>query len=181
MKGRRYGEAIVGNERIPVGRRNGIGCLPLVAGIVAAIIILVWNVGTAARTEPKEAIAALNDEPESVEALCGLNDVVCPGEQTTTYAQDVWIGKLEQCESSGNPDAVNPNDLDGTPSYGAFQFKPSTFAMYVRKYGISADAKDFMNRSVQRNIVERMMNDGDVRWTREFPDCVRKLGRPPTN
>lgn len=37
-----------------------------------------------------------------------------------THQQEVWIYALEFCESRGNTEAINPKDLDGTPSYGAY-------------------------------------------------------------
>ena len=38
-------------------------------------------------------------------------------------AVDNWIGLLSNCESGHNQLAINPMDLDGTPSHGRFQFK----------------------------------------------------------
>ena len=55
---------------------------------------------------------------------------------TLTHQQKVWINALEWCESRGKKDAINPNDLDNTPSYYSFQFKPSTFKQYGEKYGV---------------------------------------------
>lgn len=100
------------------------------------------------------------------------------------HRQEVWLSALEWCESSGKNDAINAEDLDGTPSYGAYQFKPGTFSGYVNKYGIEVerekgDLYTFMNYSTQRKIVKRMMSDPEVRWEHEFPWCVKKLGRPP--
>jgi hypothetical protein len=87
-----------------------------------------------------------------------------------------WLAKLEMCESSGNPKAVNPRDLDGTPSYGLLQFKPSTFEMYSKRYSIEGE---LMDPEAQRALVRAMMDDERVRWHREFPACVERLGRPP--
>ncbi len=97
----------------------------------------------------------------------------------------ILIDKLMMCESGGNWEAVNPKDLDGTPSWGLFQFKPSTWKLYVKKYDLwewqNFDDADWwntmMNGDLQRIVVEKMFLDKDVRLaTREFPGCSRKLG-----
>src|SRR3990167_8303020 len=49
---------------------------------------------------------------------------------------DNWQIELEICESQRNPLAVNPNDIDNTPSFGLYQFKPSTFELFVKKYDL---------------------------------------------
>jgi hypothetical protein len=95
------------------------------------------------------------------------------------------IDQLLMCESSGNQNAINPRDLDGTPSYGLFQFKPSTWKLYVKKYDLFEwerfDEVDWhntmMNGELQRIVVELMFRDPQVRLrTREFPGCSKKLG-----
>lgn len=87
-----------------------------------------------------------------------------------------WLAGLIQCESNGRPEAVNPKDRDGTPSYGLLQFKPSTFEMFSKAYGIEGK---LMDPEAQTAIVIRMMDDKSVVWENQFPACVRKLGRPP--
>lgn len=111
-------------------------------------------------------------------------------------AQEEWLAKLELCESSGNPEAINEVDLDGTASYGLLQFKPSTFWLFAESYGIvhrqhEPDTAYMPDMSIgswydammapeyQRAIVRRMMSDPGIRWENQFPGCVRKLGRPP--
>lgn len=87
-----------------------------------------------------------------------------------------WLTDLIQCESNGRPEAVNPKDRDGTPSYGLLQFKPSTFEMFSKAYKIEGE---LMDPEAQKAIVIRMMDDKSVVWENQFPACVRKLGRPP--
>lgn len=94
--------------------------------------------------------------------------------QTTTREQ--WLADLIACESRGNPEAINPKDRDGTPSYGLLQFKPSTFEMFSKAYKIEGE---LMDPEAQKAIVRRMMDDKSVVWENQFPACVRKLGRPP--
>lgn len=105
-------------------------------------------------------------------------------QKSLEHRREVWLHALEWCESSGRYDAINEEDLDGTPSYGAYQFKPATFYKYVERYGIEvvrhqSDLYTFMNYEAQKEIVLRMMDDPKVRWENEFPWCVKKLGRPP--
>jgi len=108
-------------------------------------------------------------------------EIVLPNHQRET-----WISALEWCESGGNNNAVNPKDLDGTPSYYAFQFKPSTFKHFVIKYKMApTDLEDVDYHNLmsiyeyQRNIVRRMIDDPEVRWSQQFPACTKKLGLPP--
>jgi hypothetical protein len=90
---------------------------------------------------------------------------------------DVWLYALEWCESRGLPNAINPMDRDGTQSWGAFQFKPQTFAFYRQKYGLPS--ADLMDYAAQRETVLRMIQDPDVRLEKEFPECIKKIGMPP--
>lgn len=90
--------------------------------------------------------------------------------------RSIWLDKLVMCESGGDPNAINPIDLDGTASLGLLQFKVGTFLMYLDRYEMEGE---LMDGEVQKAIVRRMMDDPKVRWENEFPDCVRLLGRPP--
>lgn len=106
-------------------------------------------------------------------------EIVMPkaqAKETISGDREEWLQRLILCESSGNPEAVNPVDLDGTPSYGLLQFKPSTFEFFSKAYGIDGE---LMDPEAQKAIVRRMMDDPTVRWESQFPWCVRKLGRPP--
>jgi hypothetical protein len=106
-----------------------------------------------------------------------------------THQQLVWSYALEDCESAGNESAINPRDLDGTPSYYSFQFKPSTFLGFGIHYGILATGTTPAQLKVamrdyptERKLVEAMVHDGkNINWHRQFPDCVRKLGMPPVS
>ena len=101
-----------------------------------------------------------------------------PSPLSLTHQQEIWIAALEWCESRGNPDAINPKDLDGTPSFGAFQFKPSTLDMFAKKYKVATTT--VMDYAVQRKVVEQMvLHRDEIKWEKQFPWCVKKLGRPP--
>lgn len=104
-----------------------------------------------------------------------------------THAQGVWISALEWCESRGKVTAINPKDRDNTPSYYSFQFKPGTFKYYGERYEVIE--KELSNEVImeqmklqekQKEIVEHMVADQkNIEWSHQFPDCVKKLGKPP--
>jgi len=105
---------------------------------------------------------------------------------TLTHQQEVWMGALEWCESRGEKEAINEEDLDGTPSYYSFQFKPGTFRGYGEKYGVLEKGKteeeimELLKRyDLQKEIVRHMVLDESVRWDQQFPWCVKKLGPAP--
>lgn len=91
--------------------------------------------------------------------------------------QEEWLEDLIHCESRGNPGAINPVDLDGTPSYGLLQFKPSTFTGYRKQYGLPE--AELMDPEAQKETVRHMMRDPGVNWNQQFPACVKRLGWPP--
>lgn len=92
---------------------------------------------------------------------------------------DEWKAELRKCESGGNDKAVNPKDLDGTPSYGRFQFKPGTFYGFAKKYGIVVS--DYRNGDEQELILDSMITDNTVDLTFQFPGCTTKIGLPLLN
>lgn len=96
-----------------------------------------------------------------------------------THQQMVWSYAIEWCESRGKISAVNPKDRDGTPSYGAYQFKPETLVYYSDMFAIER-ATSTMDYSTQRSVFEEMIRHADeVNWSQQFPDCVKKFGPPP--
>lgn len=104
--------------------------------------------------------------------------IVYTPQPTLSSSQIIWLSKLMQCESGINPKAINPNDLDNTPSYGLLQFKPSTFEASAKQFGF-ASTTDYMNPASQVAIVIEWILKGGIDWTHQFPDCVSKLGLPP--
>lgn len=99
---------------------------------------------------------------------------------TLSHEQIVWSYALEWCESHGQAGAINPKDRDGTPSYGAFQFKPSTFVYYADMFGV-ATSSGYMDYESQRKVLEAMLlNEKKIDWDQQFPDCVKHhVGQPP--
>lgn len=127
------------------------------------------------------SVAEKKTEPEAVATT--TPEIVVP---RFTHRQLTWISALEWCESKADNTAVNWYDKDGTPSYYAFQFKPSTFRWRGETYGVipkgktDAEIMELLKEySLQRAIVEFMVEDPSVRWESEFPGCIRQLGRPP--
>lgn len=104
-----------------------------------------------------------------------------------THQQRVWEYALEWCESRGVQTAVNPKDRDNTPSYYSWQFKPSTFRYFAFKYGVlatttsAADLKiAIADYSTEQKVVDQMiLHRTEIKWSQQFPDCVKRLGPPP--
>lgn len=90
-------------------------------------------------------------------------------------AQKSWLEVLEQCESNGNANAINPKDRDGLPSYGILQFQKPTFEFFQKLYGTTGN---LMQPQAQETIVVQMILRGGVDWHKQFPDCTKKLGVP---
>ncbi len=90
---------------------------------------------------------------------------------------DTYLIKLEKCESGGNFKALNPIDLDGTPSKGRYQFKTGTFNYFSQKYKIATTS--IWNGYEQDDIVRFMSQDPTVDFHHQFPDCTRRIGLPP--
>lgn len=97
-------------------------------------------------------------------------------DRLSNHQRDIWLANLEWCESRGIPEAINPFDSDGTPSFGAFQFKPSTFKYYQEKYQLAGSLMDY---AAQLDILKRMIDDPEVKFDKEFPACIKKIGFPP--
>lgn len=106
------------------------------------------------------------------------HEIVYKPQPTLSATQIIWLARLMQCESGIKDTAINPNDLDNTPSYGLLQFKPSTYAYYATRYGL-ASTTDYMNPQGQVTIVTQwLLSEGEVEWTHQFPACVAKIGLP---
>lgn len=139
------------------------------ATIAAVAIIGLWPTPAQEAEPPETTITYLGAR---IEEVIETEDPL----PLQTPEREAWLRRLEQCESGGNPNALNPEDLDGTPSHGILQFKRSTFIAYSRKYHIIGELYE---PEAQRAIVREMMDDPSVWWEQQFPACVRKLGRPP--
>jgi hypothetical protein len=150
----------------------------IAASLFVTLLVLFLNNDGVIADEQPEVIKQINPtqvvEKKQVSAYDSLN-----------HQQQVWINALEWCESKGNKGAINPNDVDNTPSYYSFQFKPSTFKYYGEKYGViesdlssSVIGELIKDHFLQREIVAGMLNDKSVVMRKQFPMCVKSLGLP---
>jgi hypothetical protein len=144
---------------------------------ITMLVLFLGNDGVIADAQP-EVINNINAVQVIEEKQVSVYD-------SLNHQQQVWINALEWCESKGIQTAINPNDLDNTPSYYSFQFKPSTFKYYGEKYKIipeglsdSEISEKIKDHFLQREIVSKMLNDKSVNLRRQFPACVRSLGLP---
>jgi len=136
------------------------------------LILIIFLIISTACIILKTKTAEIYKLNERIEKLLAERDP----EKLMSHQRDVWLAVLEWCESNGITTAINPKDLDGTASFGAFQFKPSTFRGYQEKYGIQGELMDY---DAQLEILKRMLDDKDVKWEKEFPACIKKIGKPP--
>ena len=92
------------------------------------------------------------------------------------------LKKLAWCESRGDENAYNPDDV-GSPSYGKYQFKKQTWISFLRKYDFFPKAEDeeLMNFIFDGNIQDEltrtiliMENNGWKHWT----NCYSKMKLP---
>jgi hypothetical protein len=145
--------------------------------ILTLSVLLIGNDGVIADVQP-EVTQSINPTQTVEKTPVSVYD-------SLSHQQQVWLGALECCESKGTPSMVNPNDVDNTPSYYSFQFKPSTFKYYGEKYGVIESglsdkvlSEKLKDHFLQREIVSNMINDKSVNMRKQFPVCVRTLGLP---
>lgn len=123
-----------------------------------------------------EEVGAMNHTPEAQIALFWADS-----------PQKPWVYKMVECESSFNPNAINPKDSDGTASFGILQFKPPTFRYFVMKYNLfnwreweEADWRNaLMSDTHQLIVFKKMISDPEVNLKKQFPACIKKNGYPP--
>lgn len=146
--------------------------IALAIGIVIATPALCWAIGV------REVV--VEEEPPKPQVTLAELDLI--------HRQETWISALEWCESRGKNTALNAVDLDGTPSYSNFQWKPTTLLGYGKQYGLIATSttladvpKLLKDYELQREIVRHMIKDKYVVWSKQFPDCTKRfVGLPPT-
>jgi len=91
------------------------------------------------------------------------------------------LGDLLKCESGANALAYNKVDRDGTPSYGALQFKPSTYYTVLKQYlypNITPEEAYSRIYDGELQVKVFLLWYGDYRpiswWQNQFPDCSMK-------
>ena len=104
-------------------------------------------------------------------------------EEKYNLALDTWLGKLAMCESTNNPNAVNPKDSDNLPAYGKYQYKLGTFLGLSKKYNVYPE--------LTIDLVHKYAMDGEKSYhltkvaistnPKEANQwgCTRKIGKPP--
>lgn len=129
---------------------------------------------------------AHDDPPPPVEQVITIVELPASPHEELSHAQEIWISALEWCESRGRPEAVNPMDNDGTPSYYSYQFKPSTFRGLGEAYGLIPKGhtdEEIMtlmkDTALQRAIVRDMIKDKTLDISKQFPGCIARIGLPP--
>ena len=92
--------------------------------------------------------------------------------------KDDVLEALAKCESGNNPLKVNWDD-GGSPSYGLYQFKKTTWEIQIRKYKMleQATGAELMNfiydREVQTELAGKMLANG--LW-RHWLNCGKLIG-----
>lgn len=136
-----------------------------------------------------QALTILSEHPNEIRMIQN-NTIVSPNilqyeflsiSDTINQEQEPVLQAMLDCESGDNPNAKNPCDQDGTPSYGCLQFKPLTLKYYVDRYQLASTSEwsiDDMialtyNCDLEKTIFRKMLDDKDVVWTSEFPTCYR--------
>lgn len=149
--------------------------------ILASLYVTVSLLGTLVgqQIEPKVVLAEAPVVPV-VKTYSVKRYKYRPVKSTTKYLEiEAWKQALRKCESGGNDKALNPKDLDGTPSHGRYQFKDTTFYGFAKQYGIKVTSHK--NGDEQELILDRMILDDKVDLTFQFPDCTTRIGLPKLN
>jgi hypothetical protein len=148
----------------------------VVVSVIATLVIIALILPREVSSRGEKAEVVVSTTPAVIE----------PVGPVLSHRQEVWRYVLEWCECRGNHEAINQVDKDGTPSYYAFQFKPSTFRYYGEMYGVIPKGltqaelmEQLKSYQLQKDIVGYMILDPKVNWYQQFPDCVRKNGLPP--
>lgn len=148
------------------------------AVLVSILLITILLIPTTVSYEQEEVAEIHPIQPPTQEILRVIPKL--------SHQQEVWMYALEWCESNGVPEAINEVDLDGTPSYSSWQFKPSTLWGFAKQYGIAVpDTEEgkreaLMDRAYQWEVLKQMvLHRNEVNWDQQFPWCVKKLGYPP--
>ena len=97
--------------------------------------------------------------------------------------KEEFLEKLIWCESQGNSQAINYNDIwiNGYPSKGILQFSPRTFLKKGIEYGLLPHELTWKetniliwNENLQKEIARNMLEEPEG-W-RHWTNCSRKIG-----
>ena len=118
--------------------------------VLLAILIAFWL--------PRELAVA---EPNIAPFIPSTRQIIL-GEATKYVIPPEKMLRVAQCESSMNPKAYNPRDVDGLPAYGLFQFKKTTFEYYASLAGI--ENPDIWSAKDQAQTTAYMLSIGKDQW-----------------
>lgn len=155
----------------------GIRTVITIASVTATVVSLLGVPARLSDIVRAESVSRENNTPLELPEV---------PRETLDHRLETWLSALEWCESQGNGDAVNPNDLDGTPSYYWYQFKPGTFHGFGIQYGLLASTtplegileREMRDYALTRDIVRHMAEDPKVNLWGQFPGCMAKIGAP---
>ncbi len=89
-----------------------------------------------------------------------------------TAKQEIWLGKLADCESGGRED-IKILDSNSLHSYGVFQYQMATWLEQSKKYGLDYREKDIYNYQKQKLLTHLILSDGgESHWL----NCHKKIG-----
>ena len=104
-------------------------------------------------------------------------------EEKYNLALDIWLGKLAMCESTNNPNAVNPKDSDNLPAYGKYQYKLGTFLGLSKKYNVYPELTiDLVHKYAMDGEKSYHLTKVAISTTPKEANqwgCTRKIGKPP--
>lgn len=141
-------------------RRKEKGSVRVLFILVLFFFVSMISMSFASKT-PQEGSHSLSD--------CFL-EPIAPHYIPYVETHGALIDCLVEKESSNNPEAINPRDVDGKPKYGLLQFGEATWKENcVDKYGLP---DSIMDEGIQRECADRLIEDGEAwRWGTLFK-CI---------
>jgi hypothetical protein len=108
---------------------------------ILVALFLGTTVPTTATAEPIVLPVVIVAEPEK--PVLTIEERIRLEAKKNNVDADSMI-RVMNCESSGNPNAINHGDAEitGKPSYGLFQFQPGTFYGWAKIIGETGDIMD---------------------------------------
>ena len=121
--------------------------------------------------------------PRQSEGAVQVRCVVPPTSKTSAKVYlDGIVEDLMQCESSGKPSAINPDD-GGSPSYGCLQYKRTTFLEGIEKHLLLREAEAserenfLMDCEVQQKLARKMLSSNVNGW-KHWRNCFKGIDKP---
>jgi len=126
-----------------------------IAGVILVLIVLWWGIERVFNLQTPKEFRSMNVYDTS---LAYWEAPRLHFQTLGSLMGNPLIDCFVREESSGNPYAFNPRDIDGRPKYGLLQFDAGTFDSYcVKTYKLD---DDIWNPETQRNCCQEMIDDG---------------------